>query len=85
MTQTIHNTPDLCQWIGNGTPANPLACTCTARATLRGYCTDHVWLVYKEGTAVHRKKDRLRYDQIRMWEGLFEQAVEELEAEGEIF
>jgi hypothetical protein len=44
-----------------------------------------VWLVYKEGTAVHRKKDRLRYDQVRMWEGLFEEAVEELEAEGMIF
>jgi hypothetical protein len=44
-----------------------------------------VWLVYKEGSAVHRKKDHARYDRVRMWEGLFEQAVEELEAEGMTF
>ena len=82
---TTHNTPDLCQWIGTGTATNPLACTCTARATLRGYCNDHVWLVYKEGTAVHRKKDRARYDRVRLWEGLMEEAIAELEAEGETF
>jgi hypothetical protein len=44
-----------------------------------------VWLVYKEGSAVHRKKDRARYDQVRLWEGLMEEAIAELEAEGEIF
>jgi hypothetical protein len=44
-----------------------------------------VWLVYKEGSAVKRRKDRARYDQIRLWEGLFEEAVEQLEAEGMIF
>ena len=82
---TTHNTPDLCQYIGTGTATNPLACTCTARATLRGYCNDHVWLVYKEGSAVHRKKDRARYDRVRLWEGLMEEAIEQLEAEGEIF
>ena len=82
---TTHNTPDLCQYIGNGTPTNPLACTCTARATLRGYCNDHVWLVYKEGSAQHRKKDRARYDRVRLWEGLMEEAIEQLEAEGETF
>ena len=82
---TTHNTPDLCQYIGTGTATNPLACTCTARATLRGYCNDHVWLVYKEGTAVHRKKDRARYDRVRLWEGLMEEAIAELEAEGETF
>jgi len=82
---TTHNTPDLCQYIGTGTATNPLACTCTARATLRGYCNDHVWLVYKEGSAVHRKKDRARYDRVRLWEGLMEEAIEQLEAEGETF
>jgi hypothetical protein len=44
-----------------------------------------VWLVYKEGSAVKRKKDRARYDRVRLWEGLMEEAVEQLEAEGEIF
>jgi hypothetical protein len=44
-----------------------------------------VWLVYKEGSAVKRKKDHARYDRVRMWEGLFEEAVEELEAEGMTF
>jgi len=82
---TTHTAQDTCQWIGTGTAANPLACTCTAKATLRGYCGDHVWLVYKEGSAVKRRKDRARYDQIRLWEGLFEEAVEQLEAEGMIF
>jgi hypothetical protein len=41
-----------------------------------------LWQVYKEGTAVRRKKDTRRYEQIKMLESLMNEAIAELEQEG---
>lgn len=76
----MNNPHKTCQWIGDSTD---LTCTCTQTTVLgRSYCKDHIWLVYKEGSAVKRKKDSRRYDRVQQVIDLFNQAVEELEAEG---
>ena len=71
--------PTTCQWLGH-TSMQP---TCT-HATVKGrsYCADHIWLVYKEGSNVTRKKDARRYDHIQQLVDDFNSALEELEAEG---
>ena len=81
MHNTLEHSPT-CQYIGS-TDHNVLKPTCT-HASLKGrsYCTEHIWLVYKEGSAQHRKKDGRRYQQIRQLEALFEEACLELEEEG---
>jgi len=76
MNDTQLNT---CQWIGeNFRPS----CTCKVIPG-KSYCKDHVWLVYKEGTAQRkRKKDILMVDKVRLVEELMNEAIAELEAEG---
>lgn len=66
-----------CTWIGQGE-----GCSHTAVKD-RSYCEEHLWLVYRKGTALgRRKKDLKVVDSVRTWQTLFEEAVEELEAEG---
>jgi hypothetical protein len=69
-----------CQWIGNGPGLKPTCCLAPVEG--RSYCAEHLPLVYKAGTAVRRKKDTRRANSVRLWESLFNEAVEELEAEG---
>ncbi len=55
------------------------------KATVEGrnWCADHIWLIYREGTAQRRRKKDLRVaDSVRMWENLLNEAVEELIDEG---
>ena len=66
-----------CAWIGNGE-----GCTHTAIAG-RSYCTEHIHLVYQEGTArAGRKKDIKVADAVWDIESEFNAAVQELEEEG---
>ena len=72
-----------CQYIGTDYPRLQPSC-CNTALQARAYCTEHLWLVYKEGTAAHRKKDTRVANDVRLWESLFNEAVEELIAEGEL-
>lgn len=66
-----------CQWIGNGEGCSKSA------INGRSYCEDHIWAVYQKGTALgRRRKDQQRVDNIRTLNQLFDEAVQELEAEG---
>jgi hypothetical protein len=56
-------------------------------ATLPGkaYCEDHYSKMYQKGTALRKRhKDIRKANEIRMWESLFNEVVEELEEEGEL-
>lgn len=64
-----------CTWVGQGEG-------CSQPVSLRSYCQDHVWRVYQQGTQMHkRRKDIRTAGQVHFWESLFNEAVEELEAE----
>ena len=68
---------ELCQWIGQGE-----GCTALAQAG-RSYCTEHLWLVYQQGTALGRRRKDLRtVESVRTWQTLMDEAVQELEEEG---
>jgi hypothetical protein len=66
-----------CVWIGDGEG-------CTKEAVKgRQYCEEHLWLVYQKGSANgKRKKDIQRANNIWDIESAFNEAVEELIAEG---
>lgn len=67
-----------CQWIGSGEGCS------NDSIKGRSYCQDHVWLVYQQGTAVRRRKDKHRADTVFELQDLFNQAMAELELEGEL-
>jgi len=73
-----------CQWIGSDADYTRLQPTCCAPAVEgKSYCTEHVWQVYKQGSAQgRRKKDIKIASDVRLWESLFNDAVQELEEEG---
>ena len=71
-----------CQYIGDYSRLQPTCCNTALKD--RSYCEDHLWLVYQKGTAVHRRKDTRIASDVRIWESLFNEAVEELMAEGEL-
>jgi hypothetical protein len=67
-----------CTWIGKGEG-------CGKSRQMRSYCADHVWRVYQQGTHLNRrKKDIKTANQVHIWESLFNEVVEELEAEGDV-
>lgn len=70
-----------CTYIGNATRTQSTPC-CQPAVHGKSYCKDHVFLVYKEGSNVQRKRDTKRYDRIQQIVDDFNQALEELEAEG---
>ena len=79
----MNNTITECQWIGDSPTLQPI-CKCKV-VEGRSYCEDHLWLVYKEGTAVRRrKKDIRRAEAYWNLESEFHDAVAELVEEGEI-
>lgn len=65
-----------CQWIGRRTGCGESA------VPGKSYCEHHVWQVYRQGTAVHRRRDRRRADKILELESLLNEAVAELIDEG---
>ena len=68
-----------CEWIGEGE-----GCTETALSN-RSYCECHLWRVYQKGTQLgRRKKDQRTANDVFMWQSLFDEAVQELELEGEL-
>lgn len=80
---TTNDTPVFteCQWIGNSPTLKPVCCKPAVEG--KSYCEEHVWSVYQKGTAHGKRKKDLRIvDSVRMWESLFNEALEELEAEG---
>ena len=68
---------DTCTYIG-------LGAGCTAPSLLgRNYCEEHLYVVYKQGTArAKRKKELTIVDKVRIVEELMHEAIAELEAEG---
>ena len=67
-----------CTYLGETTTA----CGC-ATVLGRSYCAEHVYLVYKQGTArAQRKKELATVDKVRIVEELMNSAVLELELEG---
>jgi hypothetical protein len=68
-----------CTYLGDAlTP-----CGCTPTVLGKSYCAEHVFLVYKKGTArAKRKKELTTVDKVRIVEELMHEAIAELEAEG---
>ena len=72
-----------CAYIGS-TDYSVLQPTCCSPAVAgRAYCTEHLYVVYKQGTArPKRKKEHSTVDKVRLVESLMNEAIAELEAEG---
>jgi len=71
-------TTTTCTYLGNSTTA----CGCTT-VMGKSYCAEHIYIVYKQGTArAKRKKELTTVDKVRMVEELMHEAIAELEAEG---
>lgn len=66
-----------CTYLGNST-------TACGHPTLPGksYCQEHYSLVYKVGSGTVRRKDIRTAEKVRLVESLFNEAIEQLEAEG---
>ena len=66
-----------CTYMGTGTHA-------CGEPTLPGksYCAEHYSLVYKVGSGTRRRKDERIASKVRLVESLFNEAIEQLEAEG---
>lgn len=68
-----------CMWIGAGE-----GCKHTT-VEGRSYCEEHLWRVYQKGTHLSKRKKDIRIsNDVRTWESIFNEAVEELIEEGEI-
>jgi hypothetical protein len=65
-----------CTYIGDGT-----GCT-HAVVEGRSYCADHLWLVYKQGSAVVRKKDTRTAAAVWDLRAELDSIIEELIEEG---
>jgi len=68
-----------CEWIGEGE-------LCTEPVVLgRSYCECHLWRVYQKGTQLgRRRKDQRTANDVFMWQSLMDEALQELELEGEL-
>lgn len=66
----------LCSWIGDGQ-----GCT-EHSAAESSYCLKHYAVVYKVGSGVRRRKDERTVNKVRMVQQLFQEAIDQLEAEG---
>ena len=74
MTHTL-----TCSWIG---PVG-LKPTCCNPVVLASYCAEHYSVVYAKGTRLGKRvKDMRRAEELRQLVSLFNEAVEQLEAEG---
>jgi len=58
---------------------------CLSPATMRSYCECHVWRVYQKGTKLSaRRKDQRIANDVFLWQSLMDEAINELELEGEL-
>jgi hypothetical protein len=71
-----NNTAMTCTYIGTGQ-----GCTQHAQAG-SSYCAEHYAMVYKVGSGRVRKKDNRQANRVRMVEQLFQEAIDQLIAEG---
>ena len=73
---------DTCQYIGSNDHSQ-LQPTCCANVVAgRAYCEQHLWQVYKQGTAVKRKKDTRVANAVWDLQNELNTIIEELEDEG---
>jgi hypothetical protein len=68
---------DECTYLGEHTTA----CGCPT-VEGRSYCADHLWLVYKQGTAITRKKDARTAAAVWDLRAELDSIIEELIEEG---
>ena len=66
----------VCSWIGEGE-----GCSQASQAE-SSYCLQHYAQVYKVGSGKVRKKDTLTAQRVRLTQQLFQEAIDQLEAEG---
>ena len=79
----MNDSVNACQWIGDTRETKPSCCKPPVEG--KSYCEDHVWLVYKQGSNLRkRKKDQRRAAEIWDIQSAFNDAVAELVGEGEI-
>ena len=72
-----------CTYIGSNDHNNLQPTCCSPAVEGRSYCTEHLYVVYKQGTARARRHKEIRtVDKVRLVEQLMHEAVAELEAEG---
>jgi hypothetical protein len=73
-----------CKWIGpEQDPYIRLLSFCGKECVpYRSYCNEHIFKIYQEGTAQHRRRATYNQANIEYWEDLFESVVVELESEG---
>lgn len=77
MTSNYIPTARICCFIGDGT-----GCEMPVE-TGRNYCINHLWSIYRKGTATATRKKDIRTAN-RVWDlqSAFNEAIAELEAEG---
>lgn len=74
-----HQHTDTCTYIG----AHGHTPTCSAPTVLGSYCAEHYAVVYAKGTRLGRRlKDMRKANELRQLVSIFNEAVEQLEAEG---
>jgi len=72
-----------CTYIGTTDYSTLHPTCCSPVVEGRSYCTEHLYVVYKQGTARARRHKEIRtVDKVRLVEQLMHEAVAELEAEG---
>jgi len=83
----MNNDNNTCQWIG---PAEDIQraslkpTCCNIAVPNKSYCSEHVWLVYKEGSAVRRRKDLRRSNSLFEIISELNEVYQELLAEGSV-
>lgn len=76
-------TTTACQYIGSNDHSILTPTCCSPAVAGRAYCTEHLYVIYKQGTARAKRKKEIRtVDKVRMVESLMNEAIAELEAEG---
>jgi len=76
-------TTTACQYIGSNDHSTLTPTCCSPAVAGRAYCTEHLYVVYKQGTARAKRHKEIRtVDKVRMVESLMNEAIAELEAEG---
>lgn len=80
MTEVYHEAQ--CQYIGSSDHNQLKPTCCHASIKNKSYCTEHVWLVYQEGSAVRRKKDTRRSNNLFEIISEMNEVYQELLAEG---
>ena len=72
----MSNTVTTCTYIGTGG-----GCTCAA-VPGTSYCGEHYAIVYRVGSGRQRRRDTRQADKVRLVIQLFQEACDQLEAEG---